>query len=90
MKKAQRKALVGRYLISVYSTQFFQVVKIRDVKELQQDIENDPITKDEMVSRGCFFFGPVLVAVHIGKNLDLAMIAQRLSMSKAKAMKMIK
>lgn len=71
MKKGQRKALVGRHLISVYSTQFFQVVKIRDVKELQQHIENDPITKDQMVSLGCFF-GPVLVAVHIGNNLDLS------------------
>ena len=56
MKKGQRKALVGRHLISVYSTQFFQVVKIRYVKELQQHIENDPITKDQMVSLGCFFW----------------------------------
>ena len=39
-----RKAL-GRHVINLYSTRISQVVKIRDVKKLQQDIENDPILK---------------------------------------------
>ena len=50
----------------------------KDVKKLRQDIENDPIIKDQMVNLGCIFvctFGyylaPVLVAVHTVNNLDL-------------------
>ena len=54
------------------------MVKIRNVKKLQQDIENDPIIKDQMANLGCLLvcaFGnllaPVLVAVHTVNNLDL-------------------
>ena len=54
------------------------MVKIRDVKKLQQDIENDPMIKDQMANLGCLLvcaFGnllaPVLVAVHTVNNLDL-------------------
>ena len=50
----------------------------KDVKKLRQDIENDPIIKDQMVNLGCLFvctFGyylaPVLVAAHTVNNLDL-------------------
>ena len=32
-----------KQVIILYSTRIFQVVKIRDVKKLQQDIENNPI-----------------------------------------------
>ena len=62
----------------MYSTRISRVVKIRDVKKLQQDIENDPIIKDQMANLGCLLvcaFGnllaPVLVAVHTVNNLDL-------------------
>ena len=71
------KAL-GKYVISLYSTGISQVVKVRDVKKLQQDIDNDPIIKDQVANLGCFFvctFGnflaPVLVAAHTVNNLDL-------------------
>ena len=37
---------LGKHVISLYSTDISQVVKIRDVKKLQQDIENDRIIKD--------------------------------------------
>ena len=44
-----------------------------------QDIENDPIIKDQMASRGCIFvytFGnfiaPVLIAAHTANNLDFS------------------
>ena len=54
------------------------MVKFRDVKKLQQDIENDPIIEDQMASLGCLLvctFGnllaPVLVLVHAISNLDL-------------------
>ena len=55
------------------------MVKIKDVKKLQQDIENDPIIKDQMANLGCFlvctfgnFLAPVLVAAHTVNNLDLS------------------
>ena len=54
------------------------MLKIRDVKKLQQDIEDDPIIKDQMAGLVCLFactFGnflaPVLIAVHTANNLDL-------------------
>ena len=69
------KAL-GKIVINLYSTSIFQVVKIRDVEKLQQDITNDPIIKDQMANLGCLlvctlgnFLAPVLVAAHTGNNL---------------------
>ena len=62
----------------MYSTRISRVVKIRDVKKLQQDIENDPIIKDQMANLGCLlvctfgnFLAPVLVAAHTVNNLGL-------------------
>ena len=53
------------------------MVKIRDVKKTQQDIENDPIIKDQMANLGCLlvctsgnFLAPILVAAHTVNNLD--------------------
>ena len=71
------KAL-GKHVINLYSTGISQVVKIRDVKKLQQDIENDPIIKDQMANLGCLlvctfgnFLATVLVAAHTVNNLYL-------------------
>ena len=71
------KAL-GKHVINLYSTGISRVVKIRDVKKLQQDIENDPIIKDQMANLGCLlvctfgnFLLPALVAAHTVNNLDL-------------------
>ena len=54
------------------------MVKIRDVHKIQQDIENDPIIKDQMANLGCLLvctFGNllalVLVAAHTLNNLEL-------------------
>ena len=62
----------------MYSTGISWVVKIRDFKKLQQDIENDPIIKDQMANLGCLlecrfgnFLAPVLVAAHTLNKLDL-------------------
>ena len=62
----------------MYSTGISRVVKIRDIKKLQQDIENDKIIKDQMANLGCLlvctfrnFLAPVLVAAHTVNNLDL-------------------
>ena len=70
------KAL-GKHVINLYSTRISRVVKIRDFKKLQQDIENDPIIKDQMANLGCLLVGvlsdylaPVLVAAHTVNNLD--------------------
>ena len=48
------KAL-GKHVINLYSTDISRWLKIKDVKKLQQDIENDPIIKDQMASLGCLF-----------------------------------
>ena len=54
------------------------MLKIKDVKKSRQDIEDDPIIKDQMAGLGCLFvctFGNflarVLIAVHTANNLDL-------------------
>ena len=52
MGKKTEKTL-GKHVINFYSTGISWVVKIRDVKKLQQDIENDPIIKDQMANLGC-------------------------------------
>ena len=72
-----RKAL-EKHVINLYSTGISRIVKIRDVEKLQQDIENDPIIKDQMATLGCLlvctfgnFLAPVLVAAHTVNNLDL-------------------
>ena len=52
VNKLEKKAL-SKYVISLYSSEISQVVKIRDVKKLQQDIDNDPIVKDQMAQLGC-------------------------------------
>ena len=70
------KAL-GKHVINLYSTGISWWLKIIDVKKLWQDIENDPIIKDQMAGLGCLFvctFGnylaPVLIAVHTANSVD--------------------
>ena len=70
---------LGKHVINLYSTGISHVVKIRDVKKLQQNIENDPIIRDQIANLGCLllctfgnFLAPVLVAVHTVNNLDLS------------------
>ena len=70
--------ILGKHVINLYSTGISRVVKISNVKKLLQDIENDPIIKDQMVNVGCLllctfgnFLAPVLVAAHAVNNLDL-------------------
>ena len=46
------KAL-GKHVINLYSTGISRWLKIKDVKKLRQDIENDPIIKDQMANLGC-------------------------------------
>ena len=74
------KAL-GKHVINLYSAGISQWVKIKDVKKLHQDIEDDPITKDQMAVLGCLLlctFGDyltpvlasVLITAHTLNNLD--------------------
>ena len=69
------KAL-GKHVISLYSTDICQVVKIRGVKKLRQDIKNNLIIKDQVAILGCLlvctfstFLAPVLFAAHTVNNL---------------------
>ena len=69
--------VLGKYVINLYSTGISWWLKIKDVKKLQQGIENDPITKDQMASLGCLlvwafgnFLAYVLVAAHAANNVD--------------------
>ena len=48
------KAL-GKHVINLYSTGISRWLKIKDVKKLRQDIENDPIIKYQMANLGCLF-----------------------------------
>ena len=61
-----------------YTTGIFRWLKIKDVKKLQQCIENHPIIKDQMAISGCplvctfgNFLAPVLVSAHTVNNLGL-------------------
>ena len=65
-----RKAL-GKHAIKLQFNGISRVIRIRDVKKLQQDIDNDPFIKDQMVSLGCLlvctfgnYLASVLVAVY--------------------------
>ena len=71
------KAL-GKHVVNLNSTGISRDVKIRDVKKLHQDIENDPILKDQTANLGCLlvctfgnFLALVLVLAHTVNNLDL-------------------
>ena len=62
----------------MYSTSIVRWFQIKDVKKVRQDIDNDPIIKDQMANVGCLFvctFGnylaPILIAAHTAKNLYL-------------------
>ena len=68
---------MGKHVINLYSTGIPQWLKIKDVKKLRQDIENDPIIKDQMANLGCLFvctFGdylaPVLIAAYTANIVD--------------------
>ena len=70
------KAL-GKHAINLYSAGISRMAKIRHVKKLQQDIENDWIIKHQMASLDCLlvcmfgnFLVPVLVAAHMVNKLD--------------------
>ena len=70
---------LGKHVINLYSTRISQMVKIRDAKKLWQDIENDPVIKDQMADLDRLlvrtfgnFLVPVLVAAHTVNNLDLS------------------
>ena len=69
---------LGKHVLNLYSTGISRWLKIKDATKWRQDIENDPIIKDQMVNLGCLFvctFGiylaPILIAAHTAKNLDL-------------------
>ena len=72
------KAL-GNHFITLYSSKISRWLKIKDVKKLQQDIENDLIITNQMASLGCLLvcmlgnlLAPVLVLAHTSNNLDLS------------------
>ena len=61
----------------MYSTGISRWFKIKDVKKLKQDTEDDPIIKDQMANMSCLlvctfgnFLAPILIATHTANNLD--------------------
>ena len=69
---------MGKHVINLYFTGISPMVKIKDIHELRQDIENDLIIKGKMPGVGfllvCTFdslLAPVLVLAHTINNLDL-------------------
>ena len=69
------KAL-DKHVINLYSTGISRVAKISNVKNLKQNIENDPIIKDQMANLSCLlvctigdYLAPTLVTVNPVNNL---------------------
>ena len=55
---------LGKHAINLYYSRISQFVKIRDIKKLRQDIEDDPVIKDHMPALGShlvYTFGDYLV-----------------------------
>ena len=74
------KAL-GKHVINLYSTGISRWIKIKDVKKLHQDIQDDTIIKDQMAGLDCllvYTFGDylapvlasVLIAAHTSNTVD--------------------
>ena len=70
------KAL-GKHVINLYSTGISRWVKIKDIKKLCQDIEDDPIIKDQITGLSCLlvctfrdYLIPISIAAHTANNLD--------------------
>ena len=70
------KAL-SKHVINLYSTGISRWFKIKDVKKLKQDTEDDPIIKDQMANLSCLlvctfgnFLAPILIATHTANNVD--------------------
>ena len=68
---------LGKHVSNLYSTGISRWLKIKNVKKLRQDIENDPIIKYQMANLGCRFvctFGDylahLLIAAHTANNVD--------------------
>ena len=79
------KAL-GKHAINLYSTGISRWLKIKNVKKLQQDIDNDSIIKDQMANLGCLlvctpgnFLVPILIAVQTADNVDFSNEPDRLA-----------
>ena len=68
----------GKHVISLHFTGISHLIKFKDMQKLQQDIENDPIIRDQMVNLGCHFvfyfsnfYAPVLFPAGAVTVLDL-------------------
>ena len=78
-KREETGKALGKHVINLYSTGISRWLKIKDVKKFWQDIENDPIIKDQMANLGCPFvctfsdyLALVLIAAHTANNVDFA------------------
>ena len=63
-RKKTGKAL-GKDVINLYATGISRWFKIKDVKKLCQDIENDPIIKDQMAGLGCLFVCSLVIFLRL-------------------------
>ena len=64
------KAL-GKHAINLYSSGISRFVKIRDVKKLRQNIEDDPVITDQITALGCllvYTFGDYLAGILVDRG----------------------
>ena len=68
---------MGSHMVNLYSNGVNKVLKIDDIEQLKQDIEQDPIIKDSMADIGILMvttFGkwllPILVACHTANHTE--------------------
>ena len=77
-EKGEKTAnVLGKDVIKLYSKGISWFANIRDAKKLRQDIEDDPIIKDQMADLGCLlvytlgdYLWPFSIAAHTADNLD--------------------
>ena len=78
IEKGEKTAkTLGKHAVNLYSSGISRFIKIRDVRKLQQDTEDESIIKDQMAALGCllvYTFGDylalILAAVHTINNVD--------------------
>ena len=77
-EKGEKTAKVlGEHVINLYSREISRFVKIRVVEKLRQEIEDDPVIKDQMPVLGCLlvytfgdYLATILLTAHTVNNVD--------------------
>ena len=69
--------MLGKHVINLYSKGISPWLKVKNVKNLRPEIEDDLVIEDQMAALNCLlvytfgdYLAPILLAVHIMNNLD--------------------